>query len=321
MCLNQKEDFYKSYDEEKIQGNGRDINLTDSIENRAENDGEALNIDSNQNNISSSQIFSENKHQRQNKFIITKPSTSSPSEQELIIDREQFKKKRGIYGGLKSYKTFEKEIPNPTNKFFINHRLFYDLVYRYFSKNPSSFISERVIRLRVTIIDFGQKLININITKNPEDANPNELIAFLSYDKFCKCNTKEFNKRNLGKKLKEIFSETNFQYERNDENHNKNLINLLCNKRERSDNKIANEYLELTFYELVKEFTKAELDNYLENEAEDLRKVYIENNINDYEKRIEAYKTIIRTLCENFKEYSLSFEERKYKAKNKKMRK
>jgi len=63
------------------------------------------------------------------------------------------------------------------------------------------------------------------------------------------------------------------------------------------------------------------LDNYLENEAEDLRKVYIENNINDYEERIEAYKTIIRTLCENFKEYSLSFEERKYKAKNKKMKK
>ena len=320
MGLNQKEDFYKRYDEEK-EKDDIDYNPTNSIENPFKNNSEALNIDNNQNNISSNQIFSENKHQRQNKFITTKPSTSSPSEQELIIDREQVKKEKGIYGKIGSYKTFEKEIPNPTNKFFINHRLFYDLVYRYFSKNPSSFISERAIRLRATIIDFGQKLINTSITKNPEDANPNELIAFLSYDKFCKCNTKEFNKRNLGKSLKEIFSDTNFQYERNDENHNKNLINLLCNKRERSDNKIANEYLELTFYELVKEFTKAELDNYLENEAEDLRKVYIENNINDYEERIEAYKTIIRTLCENFKEYSLSFEERKYKAKNKKMKK
>ena len=327
MILKQIEDFYKSYDDEMEQKSEINFNLTDFIENRVENNGEALNIDNNQNNINSNQIFSESEHQKKIKFTTTKPFTSSPSEQKLIIEREQIKKKKNPYGKFTSYETFKGIIPNPTNKFFIKYRIVYDLVYRNFSKNPPNFISQRAIELRTRIIDYGQKLINTGITKAPKDENPNELIAFLSYNKFCKCNKREFNERNLGKSLKELFSDTNFQYEGNDENHNKNLINLLCNKRKRSDNKICNEYLELTFYELVKKFTNAKLEIYLENEAEELTEVYNENNknnenkISDIKERIEAYKTIIRTLCENFKEYSLSFEERKYKAKNKKMKK
>lgn len=79
----------------------------------------------------------------------------------------------------------------------------------------------------------------------------------------------------------------------------------------------ANEYLDKNFYELVEEFNKKRLNKYLIEKKGELYNEYKKKGkqIADIEVRIEAYDTLIRTLCINFREYSESIQGRKKKEK------
>ena len=219
------------------------------------------------------------------------------------------KKKKNPNGKWLSYtenNNIEK-YPKPTNPFFIDNIELYNMIYQYFDERVANFISRRYIELKKDIADYGQRKINKNILNDNTSSKIYEL-RYIDYYDFCVPHSKEFNKRNLGKKLEELFIEFQDSNTGKLRDQNKKIIKYI------EDNKYkqlrAYELLELNFYELVKDFAKDELNNYLKKKEEELRKAYLKRNISNYEKRIEAYNKIIKILCNKFEDYSKSSEYR-----------
>lgn len=217
------------------------------------------------------------------------------------------KKKKNPNGKWLSYtenNNIEK-YPKPTNPFFIDNIELYNMTYQLFHKEVAHFISRRVIELKMDIVDYGQRKINKNILNDNTSSKIYEL-RYIDYYDFCVPHSKEFNKRNLGKKLKELFIEFQDSNTGKYRDQNKKVIKYI------EDNKYkqlpAYELLDLNFYELVKDFAKDVLKNYLKKKDEEIRKAYRKKNIINYEKRIEAYNKIITILCNKFKEYSTLYE-------------
>ena len=219
-----------------------------------------------------------------------------------------YRKKNQIpNGGWLSYPEHDniEEFPRPTNPFFIDNIELYNNTYQYLDERVANFISRRYIELKKDIADYGQIKINKNILNDNTSSKIYEL-RYIDYYNFCVPHSKEFNKRNLGKKLEELFIEFQDSNTGKLRDQNKKIIKYI------EDNKYkqlrAYELLDLNFYELVKDFAKDELNNYLKKKEEELRKAYLKRNINNYEKRIEAYNKIIKILCNKFEDYSKSYE-------------
>ena len=225
--------------------------------------------------------------------------------------RSTTKSRKSPYGKFLDYTKPQTEIPNPINLFFQKHRDIYDLVYTYFDDKVSHFTSQRVIELKTAFVEYA--LIIINLLIIGDGKNQWRLVG-IDYDTFCTNLTKEFIDNYLERKLDELFILFQTQNE-DDLDRNKKVIDYIRSNREKE--LFANEYLDKNFYELVEEFNKAYLNKYLNKKEGELYNEYMEKGrkITDIEVRIEAYDTLIRTLCINFKEYSESIQGRKKKKK------
>ena len=273
------------------------------LENENDNPTNFLDYDNILNKMPTYQISNNNQSQdsigvRKNKFYTTRHSTVMPD-----IYRKRRKKH---YGKWIKYPEQEKieDIPIPINPFLNKNIELNNKVRRYFCKDPAHFISRRAIELKTYIIDFGQKAINKRIS-DYDNNKTKYLLRYIDYEKFCVPHSKEFNERYLVEKLENLFIE--FQDSDYDicKGQNKKVIDYVKN----NSNKLyfALDLLDLNFYEFVKWFADVHLDKYLEDEDKELKELYLKNNINNYKKRIEAFNQIIRTLCNNFEEYSTSF--------------
>ena len=101
------------------------------------------------------------------------------------------------------------------------------------------------------------------------------------------------------------------QNEGNLKDHNKKIIKYI--RSQGSKELLANEYLDLSFYELFGDFKENYLPKYLD-EIEALFPKDIEKE------KIDAYKNIIKIICENYLDYFDLIDERK-KLWNLKMKK
>ena len=290
---------YSAFCDENAQKNEDNYNQTIVFANQDNQDiSEYEKLDSNnyKTDIFSNQDISSNKIQKQNiKFNTTQFSDSTSG---------NYRKKIKItYGKFIKYPEHDKtDAPKPINEFFIKNKELYNKIYQLFSEDIAHFISLRAIELKTAIIDYGQKRINDRINLDDNNKTIYEL-RYIDYNKFCKPHSKEFNKRNLRKKLGDLFIE--FQDTDNDRfrDQNKEVIKYII--KNINEQLFAFDLIDLTFYELVKKFIdEKRLKNYLEKKDNELKKLYLKNNIINYERRIEAFNEIITTLCNNFEEYS-----------------
>ena len=251
--------------------------------------------------ITSNLTIIENEVQNQ---IQTKFKTTQYSDKASGNYRKKKKNPNGKWLSYTENNNIEK-YPKPTNPFFIDNIELYNTTHQYFDEKVANFISKRIIELKMDIVDYGQRKINKNILNDNTSSKIYEL-RYIDYYDFCVPHSKEFNKRNLGKKLKELFIEFQDSNTGKYRDQNKKIIKYI------EDNKYkqlpAYELLDLNFYELVIDFAKDVLKNYLKKKDEELRKAYRKKNIINYEKRIEAYNKIITILCNKFKEYSTLYE-------------
>lgn len=234
--------------------------------------------------------------------------------------RSTTKSRKRAYGKFIGYTKPQKEIPNPINLFFQKHRDIYELVYTYFDDKVSHFTSQRAIESKTAFVDYALKKINCLII---EDGNGQWQLVGIDYKTFCTNLTKEFIDYYLDKKLEELFIIFQTQNE-GDLDHNKKVINYIRSNGEKE--LFANEYLDKNFYELVEDFNKACLNKYLNEKEGELYKAYTKYNIEcekgkkiiDIDERINAYDTLMKTLCINFRDYSESIQGRKKNKKKKK---
>ena len=261
-----------------------------------------------------------NNEKKKRKFItikenlITNYTTNIPKT--IKIQRSEVKRGKAIYGSFLSYTLTGKQIPNPTNPFFIENRELYNIIYKFFSNKVAHFTAQTIVELRRVIADFGQRMINVSIIENKINQLQLQLI-YLDYDRFCKRHTKEFNEKYLEKKLEELFIDFQDINDEDTEGHNKKVIGFI--RAHSYKFPIAIDYLNLTFYKLVEAFNELELKDYLEEKDKELRKAYDEYNktpkngfrIDNVEERIDAYNKIIGILCTKFKDYSTKIETRK----------
>ena len=244
-----------------------------------------------------------------------KPKAKNKDEHlSTALTRGTTKSRKIPYGKIISYTMPKNEIPNPINQFFQEHRDIYNLTYSYFSDRISHFISQNVIELKYVIVNYALQKINFLI--NGGEINPWQLVG-IDYVTFCVNLSKQFIDNYLMRKLDELFIIFQAENKGDLKDHNKKVINYIRNNRE--NELFAYEYLDKNFYELVEDFNKVDLTKYLKEKEEELYTAYIKHNnkcekekqIIDIDIRINAFDTIIKTLCINFRDYSESIKRRK----------
>ena len=204
---------------------------------------------------------------------------------------------RKFYGKWLKSPKYEINVTDYKNSFINKYTEILEYI-SFFDNNPPKFLSLLVIRIKNKVSYYGQKIINELI--NVEDES--FMLHKLDYERFIKDLSKKFNDINLSKKLEDIFIEYQADNEGDLKDHNKKIIKYI--RSQGSKELFANEYLDLSFYELFGDFK----ENYLPKYLDEIESLFP----NDIEKeKIDAYKNIIKIICENYQDYFDLIDERK----------
>ena len=149
-------------------------------------------------------------------------------------------------------------------------------------KNISIFDSPLNLEIQFEIFDFGLKLINSS------KINEGYLLP-IDFMNLCKQKSPDFYKRILSKKLEYLFIE--YQAKNTDElkDHNKKVIQDIRNNPIKE--LFANEYLDLSFYELANLFYKEYFEVYSQKKKEEL--------MTEFSKEMDK----IKNFCEELGNY------------------
>ena len=114
-------------------------------------------------------------------------------------------------------------------------------------------------------------------------------------------------------KLEDLFIEFQAKNERNLEKHNKKVIRYIRNNA--INELFANEYLDLTFYELFNLFIVYRLDDYIKEIKiefdSEIKKKQNNADKNFIKKKTDSFADIIKFICERYEEYFDLIDERK----------
>ena len=243
-------------------------------------------------------------------YLLTKDCTISKTKKGKQIPKLEvsYPKKRKLFGQWIYCDKYELDINNSKNSFIKKHPEILEKI-SYFSNNAPKFLSHAFMLVKNEVSKFGQMTINQSII-NSEQYQLNHL----DYEKFIKIHSKEFNDINMSKKLDELFIEFQAKNESNLEEHNKKVIRFIRNNP--TNELFANEYLDLSFYELFNLFNVNRLEDYIKEIKIELDGELKEKNNNNADKNFMENKTnsfidIIKFLCEKHKEYIDLIDERK----------
>ena len=240
-----------------------------------------------------------NKKTKDNSILIIK--------EKKIVTKQQisYPKKRKLFGEWLNSDKYNLKISNCKNSFIKKYEQILEDI-SYFSNNPPKFLSHIVMIIKNEISYFGQILINKSIINSE-----NYQLTNLDYDRFVKILSKDFNDKNLFKKLDEIFIEFQAKNEGNLRNNNKKVIQYIRNNY--LNEIIANEYLDLTFFELFDLFNETHLKDFINEIKKELELEYKNNSLTDtlIKEKIEAFVNIIDIICKNYKDYFELIDERK----------
>ena len=228
-----------------------------------------------------------------NRIISSKKDKKIKAKSKEILYPEQ----RKFYGNWLKNPKYEVNIIDNKNSFINKYPEILEHL-SFFGNNPPKFLSHLVIRIKNKVSCYGQKIINKCINIEDESLR----LYKLDYESFIKDLSKKFNDINLCKKLEDIFIEYQAENEGNLKDHNKKIIKYI--RSQGSKELFANEYLDLSFYELFGDFKENYLPKYLD-EIEALFPKDIEKE------KIDAYKNIIKIICENYQDYFDLIDERK----------
>ena len=248
-----------------------------------------------------------------NDCTLSKPKKEKPEQKSEIW----YPKKRKLYGKWISHDKFELDINKCKNSLIKQYPELLEKISN-FSNNAPKFLSHVIMLVKNEVAIFGQKTINQSIINSE-----NYQLNYLDYEKFIKVLTKEFNDRNMCKKLEELFIEFQAKNEGDLEDHNKMVIRYIRNNK--TNELFANEYLDKTFYELFNLFIEKRLDDYIKEKKDELDLI-LKNQNNNLNKNLikdknESFIYIIKFICENYKEYFDLIDERKNRVKLKKIKK
>ena len=215
----------------------------------------------------------------------------SKSDKKIIEDinkeeREKIKAKKylgNFYDALRNQKGYLK---NQTTKQMTQYTTQHSEIYeKQFSISPggvSAFDSPLNSEIQFEIFDFGLKLINSS------KINEGYLLP-IDFMNLCKQKSPDFYKRILSKKLEYLFIE--YQAKNTDElkDHNKKVIQDIRNNPIKE--LFANEYLDLSFYELANLFYKEYFEVYSKKKKEEL--------MTEFSKEMDK----IKNFCEELGNY------------------
>ena len=190
-------------------------------------------------------------------YLATKDCTKTRTRKRKPKEKLEvlYPKKRKFFGKWIHSDKYELDIDKSKNSLLKKYPEILEKI-SYFSNNAPKFLSHAFMFVKNEVSTFGQKIINQSII-NSEQYQLNRL----DYEKFTKILSKEFNDRNMCKKLEDLFIEFQAKNERNLEKHNKKVIRYIRNNAIKE--LFANEYLDLTFYELFNLFIVYRLDDYI----------------------------------------------------------
>jgi hypothetical protein len=218
-----------------------------------------------------------------------------------------YPKKRKFFGKWIHSDKYELDIDKSKNSLLKKYPEILEKI-SYFSNNAPKFLSHAFMFVKNEVSTFGQKIINQSII-NSEQYQLNRL----DYEKFTKILSKEFNDRNMCKKLEDLFIEFQAKNERNLEKHNKKVIRYIRNNAIKE--LFANEYLDLTFYELFNLFIVYRLDDYIKEIKiefdSEIKKKQNNADKNFIKKKTDSFADIIKFICERYEEYFDLIDERK----------
>lgn len=248
-----------------------------------------------------------------NDCTLSKPKEEKPKPKSEIW----YPKKRKLFGQWISHDKFKLDITKCKNSLIKQYPELLEKISN-FSNNAPKFLSHVIMQVKNEVAIFGQKTINQSIINSE-----NYQLNYLDYEKFIKVLTKEFNDRNMCKKLEELFIEFQAKNEGDLEDHNKMVIRYIRNNK--TNELFANEYLDKTFYELFNLFIEKRLDDYIKEKKDELDLI-LKNQNNNLNKNLikdknESFIYIIKFICENYKEYFDLIDERKNRVKLKKIKK
>lgn len=239
--------------------------------------------------------------------VKTEMNTSLKIQEELDVSKiiSYYPKKRKLFGEWINSEKYDLDVSNCKNSFIKKFSSVLECI-SYFSKNPPKFLSHLVMLIKNEVAYFGQLIINQSIINYQTYQ-----LFYLDYEKFVKILTKDFNEKNLNKKLDDLFIEFQAKNEGHLKDHNKKVIQYIRNNPQ--NELVANEYLDLNFYEIFHKFNELQLDNYKIEIKKMLELEYTNKSLSVeiIETKIKAFINIIDIICINHKDYFNLIDERK----------